>query len=317
MTTVAILIGFNYVTAHDDSLLGACVDIYQMYRYCRFIEVPSESIYVITDMVTDVSPGNLRPLIADDIVDVNIGTFLSTLKERGTYIHYRPLSLFDQIRLIATRGKVTRLLVYFTGHGITGPPLVGAPLSSVGAPCGLPLVGAPYVAPSESYLKMPDGTAISISSFHTELGKSFSPEHSFIIYDCCHFNPSDLPYRYIPFRRTANSDPQSRQGYLSLTHPRAGAPGRIHCIAASSVEHKAASNIFGSLFTRHLLNLLMKRVRGYEELYTSLFDEGLRNVTLWSNQVLLPYLEPWVIGKKNVEISYDTQRSCLLITLEE
>lgn len=275
--------------------------------------MPSESIHVITDITTDVSPGNLRPLIADDIVDVNIGTFLSTLKERGTYIHYRPLSLFDQIRSIAGQGRVERLLVYFSGHGITGS--VGNTSANVGRPPAS--LGNASAFPPGSYLKMPDGTAISVSSFHTELWKSFSPEHSFIIYDCCHFNPSDLPYRYVPLRRTANSDPHSRRGYLSLTHPDASSPGCIHCIAASSAEHKASSNIFGSLFTRHLITLLSRRVRGYEELWNTLFDEGLRNVTIWSNQTLLLYIEPWVVGKKHMEISYDTQRSCLLITLEE
>src|SRR5579883_2216152 len=112
---LALLMGFNYLNSKDDSLVGACVDIYQMYRYCRSINIPSEDIYVLTDIEKDISPGQLRPLLADDIIDIRIASFIQMLKEKGTYLFYRPLSLIDLLRSIAKKRE--HLFVYFSGHG--------------------------------------------------------------------------------------------------------------------------------------------------------------------------------------------------------
>lgn len=281
---MAILIAFSYFEANDDSLVGAYVDLYQVYRYCISIGIERADIYVVTDFSKDISSGLLLPLIADDIIDVDIGTFLKELRSTGRHIHYEPLRLFDMLRKINIISK--RLLVYFSGHGI--------------CPSG-----------SCSYFKMPDGTSIPVEAFHSEIRKISTTVQSYLfIYDCCHLYPTDLPYRYMHGKG---------RGYFCLIHPnmikKTNEDYDTICLCASDQNNKAQSTIYGSLFTRHLILALRKKIRFFEDISSILQKAGVKNFVIWSNSSLYTYLRAWIVGLEDLIVKYDDSISCVRVTL--
>jgi hypothetical protein len=232
----AILIGFQY--SCDRFLPGIVVDLYQTYRYLLAV-YPNIKPIVITDLKQDSKATPLMHALVSDITDTGVLTFIETLEKNNSLYRVNDENMEDVIDKVITSVSFLREdgFLYYTGHGIAvekGNYLEGN-----------------WLLPNNK--KLPISTIIS--RFANGVTRSM-----IIIIDCCGTGEIPLPYRLC----VDNTKGRYR---LNLSIPEEELIySEEDILVLTSTRHDEKSTITnsGSIFTRTLTNLLLKKFREHQ-----------------------------------------------------
>jgi hypothetical protein len=284
---LAILIGFSY--SGKFSLPGIIVDLYLVYQYCRRCHF--DKIIVITDIQCD--PVDMTTLVIDNVVDINIFTFITDLKSEKSYLLFNPFQFQEQLTKVLSHGKhigsdnlngnYDKLFFYYTGHGLNGG------------------------------LRLPDLTILTTETLRKIIfRRNDSSEDNwkkiFCLFDCCHADGLKLPFHLM-------ETPNGQLRYYLNDIDNLISP-EIICLVSTNQDEKTVISTYGSHFTRFIIDLLKKNCRKIKSLYQqfhqfrrkSIFSTGSsldnilsgcpRNLKIYASYPNLYEIWDWCFFKK-------------------
>lgn len=157
----ALLIGFVY--SSGDKLLGSYIDLYMFYRYC----LNKSSISIITDITHDAEPTVYKKSINNGEIDSKCISFIETIKKTDIYNrcdHQTTFQAFDKL-IDSIIFNNTRLLIYFSGHGIANS------------------------------MVLPSGESYPYSKILDKINRLDKNSEIIWINDCCNCNINIIPYK--------------------------------------------------------------------------------------------------------------------------
>lgn len=256
----AILIGFEYNT---DKLLGTAIDLYNAFKWCnKFCKT-----YILTDIVCKDTKQNR--------------IFRGYNKIKNKILVTNEESLLLYIDKILQRLEDTKLVIYYTGHGICDSIL------------------------------MPNKSLLSFIKFRDYILNRLDPYvEIFWILDCCNPNGLNLPYKLKNniFRLSSN------QNLDFISNP-------VLLITSSSSNEKSLATEKGSIFSKKLFQLLNNRTnRNLTSLVNKIINYikktgHCQNVSVYSSYFIDPVLWMWIGSKKKYDIVTDFTLSILVIRL--
>jgi hypothetical protein len=206
----AILIGFEY---KNDYLPGTIIDLYHCYKWCK-------SFNCVTKILTDIE--NVNEDILRDAIDNKLARkdLLKFYDSASPTIISNLTTLIAEIRNIINNIYDNRLIIYYTGHGVSYDNLV-----------------------------LPDDTLLSMNDLKKIiLENTLSTTEIFIVLDCC--NPNGIG---LPFKLNGNMFELSTTDMSALDF----IEHRILLITSSADHQKSVATHLGSLFTRYLFQMLI------------------------------------------------------------
>ena len=202
----AILIGFKY--EGDLYLPGIAVDLYLAYKFCKTV---GANITVITDIKEDEKTEYLTKAIFNDVVDANVVSFISKIKERREYVytHSREF-LREQLSKIFSRNPY-RLFIYFTGHGLARE--------------------------KDNGLLLPSRELFSFYELRNQIMLLPTDTEVVWINDCCHLSGIQLPYKL------------ANDGFYELTDGHFCPVQKLVYLSSTSIDEKSMISREGSAFS--------------------------------------------------------------------
>jgi len=267
----AILIGFSY---QDELYLpGIAVDLYLAYKFCK---TAGANVTVITDIKEDEKTEYLTKAIFSDIVDANVVSFISRIKERHEYCYLADREALQEHLNEFLQKRSQRLFIYFTGHGVIQKP-------------------------HDHALLLPSREVFSFLQLRQQLLHSL-PKIAEIIWvnDCCHLSGIDLPYRL------------AEDGFYETTEGTCRPLQKLLYLSSTSIEEKGFISREGSAFSGVLFKRLYWALDNRRAIYRDLrllmteIKDHLAEATETRNQrpaffCSYPHifsLPTWCFGKK-------------------
>lgn len=268
----AILIGFKY--EGDLYLPGIAVDLYSAYKFCK---TAGANVTVITDIMEDEKTEYLTKAIFNDVVDANVVSFISKIKERGEYIYIPNENAKEILRSYINdilENTPPRLFIYFTGHGL--------------------------IRDKDNGLLLPSRELFSFYELRNRIMTLPIDTEIVWINDCCHLSGIQLPYKLANDGFYESSD-----GYFCPVQ-------KLIYLSSTSVDEKSMISREGSVFSgvifKRLLSAIEQKKTEYRDiriLMTDVKERLFENVetrnqqpSFFSSYPTVFALWPWVFGKK-------------------
>jgi hypothetical protein len=297
----AILIGFSYMG--ESRLPGMIIDLYSIYRLCKNL---FNTIFVITDIQSDPNIKNLRKMILDDILDIDVGIFITELSLKQQYIPYKNKTklLNDLHQITSYLYDVPSLLVYYSGHGI------------------IPMDRRFGFDQLETFFLLPDNSTISPLLIRDMIVKACPSSVEILwLMDCCHCSSLNLPYKFFKDKFLLNIKKGNTDNYFP--------PQNIILIVSSSQHEKSITTWKGSLFTYEMVTLIRNKIRSFAEIESYLTESVsqpqltshnqiiTQTISIYSGHPLPLKIWDWVYGIKNFHIRYDPNIISLVLKFKK
>jgi len=201
---------------------GIGIDIYQAYQFS--LQMNSDKIVIITDIIEDPQTNVLKEAIFNEIVDGNILNFIKDIKEKGYYYIYTNLeTMIDKIKDISK--DADELFFYYTGHS------------------------------KNKQLLLPNDF-LSITCLREILINSTKKYcNILLLFDCCYGIQFELPYKL-----KHNHKNNCKFHYSLITKDLDKfTTQHIICLSSSSGNENSGITRLGSIFTRIIFKLLKEK----------------------------------------------------------
>lgn len=287
-----IIIGFNYSSKFNDKfrgyLKGIIVDLYTCYTYTKKL-VNKENMVIITDITINYSAQELKEIVMEDSVDVEIFNFVNDIIENQVLHIYS--SKKDLIDIIENRLKgKERILFYYTGHSYDAKIL-------------LPILNNHYCY---IYNSTPDTILDLYELKEIICNNSNLDAEIFMILDCCNSNGLGLPYKLTDEVYRLNYYPDTL--FKSTHFKRHYTLQKIICFSSTYIDENAIALKCGSIFTITLFKNI-KTHRKINNLLTIISTECLKkfeqSANVSSSYPNLKLIWRWLIVNDDVKFEID------------
>lgn len=306
---VAVLIGFSYgedsnIQIEDPDrtpLPGIVVDLYQAYVASIIMDV--ERMIIITDIIRDQQTSVLMNAMLDSTVDVDILTFIETIKRDQTYHHFSGKDDFMQCVSDTITGA-DEIFIYYTGHVSHGyllfptedPGVSFIESSNLRTETKEPNSSVDLHDDIHRFSSSRGNSRLSLIDFRTLILTSADRSAQvFMVMDCCNGNGLGLPF-------------QMREGVYRLTNnePRIYTTQEVICLSSTMSDENSITSRDGSIFTRSLFKQMKDKVQSITRMLDVVGKECItryaQTATVHASYPNSKILWNWVYGPTSIEI---------------
>lgn len=330
---VAVLIGFSYGEDSDipiddperTPLPGIVVDLYQAYVASMMMDV--EKIIIITDIIRDQQTSVLLNAMLHSTVDVDILTFIETIKHDQTYHHFSGKE--DFMRCISdTITEADEIFIYYTGHVSHGYllfPVEEPEVTFVRSPepphdlkttelNEIKHVNAPDDSPGinlHRFSSSRGNSRLSLIDFRTLILTSADRNAQvFMVMDCCNGNGLGLPFQML-------------DGIYRLTNnePRIYTTQEVVCLSSTMSDENSITSRDGSIFTRSLFKQMKEKEQSIKKMLDVVGKECItryeQTATVHASYPNSKILWNWVYGPTSIDIVANYSNNTIIVDFEK